>query len=102
MNTEITYKYKDDLHEDVKCGKLILDGFVYLQYVGKYGTYTGYDNNINKLTRRLLHCHLRATGDVRCKAFLKDIYDFSKVQEFKRVYQFLLKQEIIEVIFQMC
>ena len=100
MDTEITYKYKDGLHEDVKCYKLILDSSVYKQYTGLYNTIC--DDKINKLTRRLWHCHLRATGDARCRAFLKDISDVCKTKEFERVYQFLLKQEMVEVIFQMC
>lgn len=99
MDTEITYKYKDGLHEDIKDGSLTLDKSVYKNFTGTYTTSN--DDDINNLARRLWNCHLRATGDIECKAFLTDISNFCKDGEFETVYKWLMKQEMVEVIFQM-
>lgn len=100
MDTEITYKYKDGLHEDVKTGQISLDKSVFKNYVDSYST--NYDDDLTILSRRLFNCHLRASGDGQCRAFLKDIYLFSKDEDFEKTYLWLLKQdEIVEIIFEM-
>jgi hypothetical protein len=98
MDTELTYKYKDGLHDDIKEGHLTLDKSVYKNYAGVYDTY--YEDGLDNLARRLWWCHLRATGDYQCKQFLKDIFDFSKNEDLKKTYEWLIKQELVEIIFE--
>ncbi len=106
MDTEIYYKYQ--VGSEIKYGNLTLDREVYKKYTDSYST----KGDIKNLNRRLLHCHLSSYGDKQCKMFLNDIADFWQnsgegfresydKSGFKAVHEFLMKQEMVEVIFAM-
>ncbi len=101
MDTEITYKYKDGLHPDIKEGHLTLDKAVYKMYTDSYG-FDFVEDDLTSLKRRLWYCHFRASDDHRCKHFLKDIVTYTHDEELTKLYDWLLKQgEVVEIIFEM-
>jgi len=101
MDTELFYKYKDGLHPDIKSGQLTMDKSVYRKYTDSYNTNA--DDDINNLNRRLWNCHLRAEDNDQCRKFLTDILIYNKnnmdIEEFIKLYDWLMKQELVEIIF---
>ena len=110
MDTEISYKYKDGFHPDIKSGKLTIDKSIYKRYTGRYGM-NHEDDLKTSLSRRLTHCGLFSWGDVRCKAFMNNILEFydeafkseiidDDLTKMKDLFDWLLKQEMVEIKFE--
>jgi hypothetical protein len=100
MDTEIKYSYTDGYHTDVRKGELILDKSLYKNYCDIYNTQDS--DSLDKLSRRLWFCHLRATGDYECKMFLKDIFTVCPYPELKELQDFLTHQIVQEITFELC
>lgn len=107
MDTEINYKYKDGYHDDIKEGHITLDKSIYKDYTNVYKTDIG--NSVkDDLARRLWNCHLISRGDHECRSFLTDIINFLKDdngkycgdEELMKLYEFLMKQELVEILFE--
>ena len=104
MDTEISYKYyKDGFHPDIKEGHLTIDKQFFKAYL---------DLPDNPISKRINHCGLISKGDEFAKIFLKNLIEFfdlhtkfeNELDEDEKsllnLYDFLLKQEIIEITFQ--
>lgn len=109
MDTEITYKYKDGFHSDIKSGQITIDKGIFKSYKNSYDTRIE-DSVIASLPRRLWNCKLIWEGDIDCKRFLNDLKEFWTKSEsgfaeqydekFKKLHEWLDKQEIIEIRFE--
>lgn len=106
MDTEIYYKYKDGLHDDIKSGMITMDTSIKRKYVDGYNTHFN-DSVIDSLPRRLWNCSLVWDGDHDCKQFLKDLQEFclsnsckyEYEDEFRKTHDFLMKQELVQIKF---
>lgn len=102
MDTELSYKYKDGFHSDIKTGQLTLDKGVFKSYAGRHDAKI--EDSLDSLPRRLWNCKLVWDGDVDCKRFLNDLKEFCKEQydldEFTKLHEWLMKQELVEIRFE--
>lgn len=109
MDTELTYKYKDGFHKDIKIGHITLDKGVFKSFAGRYDC-NFEDSPINSLARRLWNCKLVWEGDVNCKWFLDSLKEFwtksnkgfvdSYDDKFSKLHEWLKAQELVEIIFE--
>lgn len=109
MDAELSYKYKDGFHSDIKTGQITLDKGIFKSYAGRHDTKIE-DSVINSLPRRLWNCKLIWDGNSDCQRFLNDLKEFwtnsdkgfaeQYDEKFKQLHEWLMKQELVEIRFE--